>query len=117
MGFLARPGSSRQFAIFDRSVSLAILQVIATRAVRFLPSLAKVGVIRSYAGLRPWSPDHLPLIGPLAAMPGFYLATRVTRERASAWHRSPAASLPIGSSAPICLQSRLRFAPIDSTIS
>jgi glycine/D-amino acid oxidase-like deaminating enzyme len=68
-------GSSRQFAGFDRSVSLAVLQAIATRAVRFLPSLAKVGVIRSYAGLRPWSPDHLPLIGPLAAIPGFYLAT------------------------------------------
>jgi glycine/D-amino acid oxidase-like deaminating enzyme len=68
-------GSSRQFAGFDRSVSLAVLQAIATRAIRFLPSLAKVGVIRSYAGLRPWSPDHLPLIGPLAAIPGFYLAT------------------------------------------
>jgi glycine/D-amino acid oxidase-like deaminating enzyme len=68
-------GSSRQFAGLDRSVSLAVLRAIATRAVRFLPSLANVGVIRSYAGLRPWSPDHLPLIGPLAAIPGFYLAT------------------------------------------
>jgi glycine/D-amino acid oxidase-like deaminating enzyme len=68
-------GSSRQFAGFDRSVSLAVLRAIAARALRFLPSLAKVGVIRSYAGLRPWSPDHLPLIGPLAAIPGFYLAT------------------------------------------
>ena len=43
--------------------------------VRFLPGLAQVGVIRSYAGLRPWSPDHLPLVGPVSASPGFYLAT------------------------------------------
>jgi sarcosine oxidase subunit beta len=33
-----------------------------------------VKVIRSYAGLRPWSPDHRPLIGPVEAVPGFYLA-------------------------------------------
>jgi D-hydroxyproline dehydrogenase subunit beta len=68
-------GSSRQFAGFDRTVSLAIVQAIAHRAVRFLPALAQVGLIRSYAGLRPWSPDHLPLIGPVEAVPGFYLAT------------------------------------------
>jgi glycine/D-amino acid oxidase-like deaminating enzyme len=68
-------GSSRQFAGFDRSVSLAVLRAIAARALRFLPSLANVGVIRSYAGLRPWSPDHLPLIGPVEAIPGFFLAT------------------------------------------
>lgn len=68
-------GSSRQFAGFDRSVSLAVMQAIAARALRFLPGLARVGVLRSYAGLRPWSPDHLPLIGPVEAAPGFYLAT------------------------------------------
>jgi len=67
-------GSSRQFAGFDRSVSLAVLQAIAARAARFLPALARVGVMRSYAGLRPWSPDHLPLIGPVVAVPGLYLA-------------------------------------------
>ena len=68
-------GSSRQFVGFDRSVSLTVVQAIATRALRFLPALASVPVIRSYAGLRPWSPDHLPLIGPVEAVPGFYLAT------------------------------------------
>ncbi len=70
-------GSSRQFLGFDRSVSLPVIQAIASRALRFLPSLASEGVkvIRSYAGLRPWSPDHLPLVGPVTAVPGFYLAT------------------------------------------
>jgi len=68
-------GSSRQFAGFDRSVALEVVQAIAARAVRFLPSLAHGPIIRSYAGLRPWSPDHLPLIGPVAAVPGLLLAT------------------------------------------
>jgi YD repeat-containing protein len=68
-------GSSREFAGFDRSVSPGVAQAIATRAMRFLPRLAQASIIRSYAGLRPWSPDHLPLVGPVAGVPGFYLAT------------------------------------------
>lgn len=68
-------GSSREFAGYDRTVSLEVVRAIAGRAVRFLPSIAGKGVIRSYAGLRPWSPDHLPLIGPGPGVPGFYLAT------------------------------------------
>lgn len=68
-------GSSRQFAGDERSVSIKVVQAIASRAKRFLPRLANVQVIRSYAGLRPWSPDHLPIIGPVQSVPGFYLAT------------------------------------------
>ena len=68
-------GSSRQFAGYDLSASPAVMQALAARAVRFLPCLAGVSVVRCYTGLRPWSPDHLPLIGPLPAAPGFYLAT------------------------------------------
>lgn len=68
-------GSSRQFVGFDRSVELDVLRSIAARALRFLPALATTPVIRSYAGLRPWSPDHLPLVGPFPEVPGFYLAT------------------------------------------
>jgi glycine/D-amino acid oxidase-like deaminating enzyme len=67
-------GSSRQFVGFDRRVSWPVMRAVAARAIRFLPALAGVGVIRSYAGLRPWSPDHLPLVGPVARVPGFYLA-------------------------------------------
>jgi glycine/D-amino acid oxidase-like deaminating enzyme len=68
-------GSSREFAGYDRTVSPAVMQAIAARAVRFLPGLAQTSIIRSYAGLRPWSPDHLPLVGPVDAVPGLYLAT------------------------------------------
>jgi D-hydroxyproline dehydrogenase subunit beta len=68
-------GSSREFAGFDTSISAHVAQAIAARAQRYLPRLAQASVIRSYAGLRPWSPDHLPLIGPVSAAPGLYLAT------------------------------------------
>jgi glycine/D-amino acid oxidase-like deaminating enzyme len=67
-------GSSREFLGYDRTVSPAVVQAIAARAVRFLPGLAQRSIIRSYAGLRPWSPDHLPLVGPVDSVPGLYLA-------------------------------------------
>ena len=58
-------GSSREFCGYDLSVRTEIIQAIAARAIRFIPALATASAIRSYAGVRPWSPDHLPLIGPV----------------------------------------------------
>jgi D-hydroxyproline dehydrogenase subunit beta len=37
---------------------------MAREAVRLFPVLARVRAIRAYAGFRPYSPDHLPVIGP-----------------------------------------------------
>ena len=68
-------GSSRQLVGFDRSVSVRVAAAIAARAIRFFPALAGLRCIRTYAGLRPFSPDHLPLIGPVAGAEGVYVAT------------------------------------------
>jgi len=68
-------GSSRELVGFDRSVSLRVAAAIAARAIRFFPVLAGLRCIRNYAGLRPFSPDHLPLIGPMRGAEGFYVAT------------------------------------------
>jgi glycine/D-amino acid oxidase-like deaminating enzyme len=68
-------GSSRQFVGFDRSVSLKVVSAIASRAARFVPALKSCLVIRSYAGLRPWTPDHKPLIGPWEQAPGLFFAS------------------------------------------
>jgi len=67
-------GSSRELVGFDRSVSLRVAAAIAARAIRFFPALAGLRCIRTYAGLRPFSPDHLPLIGPVAGAEGVYVA-------------------------------------------
>ncbi len=68
-------GSSRELVGYDRSVSPRVAAAITARALRFFPSLAGLRSIRNYAGLRPFSPDHLPLIGPLSGAEGFYVAT------------------------------------------
>ena len=68
-------GSSREFVGFDRTVAGPVLQAMATRALRFFPGLAQVQILRSYAGLRPFSPDGLPLLGPVPEVPGLFVAT------------------------------------------
>lgn len=68
-------GSSRELVGYDRSVSLKVAAAITARALRFFPSLSGLRAIRNYAGLRPFSPDHLPIIGPLSGVEGLYVAT------------------------------------------
>jgi len=68
-------GSSRDFAGFDRSVNPTVIQAQAARNLRFLPALADIHVIRTYAGLRPYSPDLVPIIGEADSVKGFYIAT------------------------------------------
>ena len=41
--------------------------------IRFFPVLRDIKVIRTYAGLRPYTPDHFPIISDMP-VPGFYVA-------------------------------------------
>ncbi|WP_026703166.1 NAD(P)/FAD-dependent oxidoreductase [Salibacterium aidingense] len=67
-------GSSREFNGFDTKVNFRVVQNIARRAARFYPELKDMLMIRSYAGLRPWTPDHLPIVSEAVDYPGFYVA-------------------------------------------
>ena len=67
-------GSSRQFVGFDTKVNHDVVKMIARRAVRFYPKIADMSIIRTYAGLRPWTEDHLPIICEIEEIPGFYIA-------------------------------------------
>jgi glycine/D-amino acid oxidase-like deaminating enzyme len=67
-------GSSRERVGFDGSMSLPVLRALAENAIRLLPALREVPVIRAYKGFRPYTPDHLPVIGPDPRMPGLYHA-------------------------------------------
>ncbi|MBO4210449.1 FAD-dependent oxidoreductase [Micromonospora echinofusca] len=67
-------GSSRERVGFDPTFSLPALRRLAAEAVRLFPVLAPVQVIRAYRGFRPYSPDHLPTIGPDPRVPGLHHA-------------------------------------------
>ncbi len=68
-------GSTREFAGFDRNTTPEGMKAIAANAVRYLPFLGDLDVIRSFAGLRPCSPDGLPILGTVKGVKGFFLAT------------------------------------------
>ncbi|KQL52881.1 glycine oxidase [Heyndrickxia shackletonii] len=67
-------GSSRQFAGYNTKVDMNVVRCIARRAIRFYPQMADMMVIRSYAGLRPWTEDHLPIVSHVEKVPGYYIA-------------------------------------------
>ncbi|NGQ97441.1 FAD-binding oxidoreductase [Brevibacillus sp. SYP-B805] len=67
-------GSSRQFVGFDTKVDLRVVRCMARRMLRFYPRLADFTLIRTYAGLRPWTVDHLPIVSRVEEVPGFFIA-------------------------------------------
>ena len=66
-------GSSRRFVGMDTACHIDVLRAIAKRAIRFFPVIKQIKFIRSYAGLRPYTPDHFPIISG-TDIPGFYVA-------------------------------------------
>jgi glycine/D-amino acid oxidase-like deaminating enzyme len=67
-------GSSRERVGFDATMSLLVLRRLAAQAIALFPFLARVQAIRAYRGFRPYSPDHLPVIGPDPRVPGLFHA-------------------------------------------
>jgi len=68
-------GSSRQQVGFDARLRVDVLSEIAAKAIRLFPFLTDVAVMRSYGGFRPFTPDHLPIIGEDPRVPGLWHAT------------------------------------------
>lgn len=67
-------GSTRQFDGFRRHANLRLLHQSLARASRFVPSLTDLSVTRTWAGLRPYTPDKLPILGSVPEVPGLYMA-------------------------------------------
>ena len=66
-------GSSRKFAGEDISNDIEVMQALAERAMRFFPVMENIKIIRAYSGLRPYTPDHMPIVSG-TPVPGFYIA-------------------------------------------
>ncbi len=114
-------GSSRQHVGFDREVDIDVAGAIARRAARFFPVLDGARALRVYAGLRPLSPDHVPIVGPFAEAPNLCVATGhegagiglapATGELVAAWHAHAPTPVPIEWFSPD------RFAPAALAVS
>lgn len=67
-------GSSREFVGHDLRINQHVISLIAKRSIRFFPVIKDIPMLRSYAGLRPWTPDHLPIVSEVNEIPGLYIA-------------------------------------------
>ncbi|MDA1184127.1 MAG: glycine oxidase ThiO [Acidobacteria bacterium] len=60
---------------FDARVTVAGVRQLLDAAEALVPTTASVVLDGARAGLRPATPDQLPIIGPSSTMPGLYFAT------------------------------------------
>jgi sarcosine oxidase subunit beta len=67
-------GSTREFVGYDRRVTIEGMRAIAHHAKNIMPILRDVNIIRSFAGLRPYTSDGLPFIGYIGGPEGFLVA-------------------------------------------
>jgi glycine/D-amino acid oxidase-like deaminating enzyme len=63
-------GASRERVGFDPAMPVPVIRRLAAQAVRLFPVLADARLLRTYRGFRPYCPDHLPVIGEDARLPG-----------------------------------------------
>jgi glycine oxidase len=68
-------GGTIEEAGFDRRVTVAGVGQMLQAAAELVPALADATFLRAWAGLRPGSPDNMPIIGPAPGVPGLTLAT------------------------------------------
>jgi glycine oxidase len=59
---------------FDKTVAPPTIQQLLNEAARYLPELKSSPIVESWAGLRPGTPDDLPILGP-TDMPNVFAAT------------------------------------------
>jgi glycine oxidase len=67
-------GATVEEAGFDKRTVPHTIQQLYRAAVTLLPALQEAKVLEAWAGLRPGTPDNLPILG-VTAMPGYYVAT------------------------------------------
>lgn len=67
-------GATVEYVGFDKHVSASGLQQLLSGALELAPGLASARVEETWAGLRPDSPDHLPILGP-TDVDGLLIAT------------------------------------------
>lgn len=68
-------GSTLEEAGFDKSVTVGGAQFLLRRAAEIWPALEGAPILGMWAGLRPATPDRMPVIGPAEGWEGLFFAT------------------------------------------
>ncbi|HYL10583.1 MAG TPA: glycine oxidase ThiO [Candidatus Acidoferrales bacterium] len=67
-------GSTVEYAGFEKGLTAAGLEEILSAAIEIAPALKDAAIEETWSGLRPDSPDHLPILG-TTDLEGFLVAT------------------------------------------
>lgn len=68
-------GSTREFAGYDERLTSEGRKAIQDGTKEWFPDVSKLRIAREVGGLRPWMPDHYPIIGPSSKLQGLWYAT------------------------------------------
>jgi glycine oxidase len=67
-------GSTLEEAGYDKRTDADTIHRLHQAAIRLVPALEQARVLEAWAGLRPGTPDDLPILGPTST-PGYFVAT------------------------------------------
>jgi glycine/D-amino acid oxidase-like deaminating enzyme len=67
-------GATVEEAGFDKRTDVATIQHLHRAAIALVPELRNAKILEDWAGLRPGTPDALPILG-ATSTPGYYVAT------------------------------------------
>jgi len=67
-------GSTREFVGYNRTVTPEGIRAILEHATALIPIIGELNIIRSFAGLRPYTPDAMPILGKADGIEGFIVA-------------------------------------------
>lgn len=81
-------GSTTEDKGYDTAITYPEINGLVQGAIRCVPELANVNIKRCWAGLRPGTPDELPILGPEDGVEG-YLTPAATSAPASSPRPSP----------------------------
>lgn len=67
-------GATREFEGYSTDNTRTAIKRILSYAGRLIPGIKEFNIIRTFAGLRPYTPDGLPIIGFVDEIEGFFIA-------------------------------------------
>ena len=67
-------GATKEYGVDETKVTLATICQITRWFAKVFPAILEFNIIRSWAGIRPMSPDESPLIGKSREIQGFFIA-------------------------------------------
>ncbi len=117
-------GSTLENAGFEKNITAAGLEQILSAAIELAPELAGASIVETWSGLRPGTPDHLPILGP-TDMEGLVIATGhyrngillapITAKLIREWLTERRTSLPLENFSPLRFTEAKRTAVESSS--